>query len=151
MKISPSISIVIPAYNESRRLPATLQQIATYIEQATIPVLEIIVVDDGSTDGTAEVVDAFRKSHPLVQLIRNGTNRGKGYSVRRGMLAAKGEWVLFSDADLSTPIEELSRLLSVATDRNAAVVIGSRAVDRSMVEIRQSPLRQLAGMTFNLL
>ena len=106
---------------------------------------EILVVDDGSRDGTTKVA-----SGEGVRLLRNPGNRGKGYSVKHGMLEAKGEWCLFTDADLSSPIGELEKLWSAAQAADAKVAVGSRAVDRSLVGVHQSPLRELSGRVFNL-
>lgn len=144
------LTIVIPAYNEQLRLPATLDIIARYAA-ASGRCAEILVVDDGSTDGTAGVVERSEGAIPGLRLIRNPGNRGKGYAVRHGMLAAQGEWILFTDADLSTPIEELEKLFDAARAENAAVVIGSRALRRELIEIRQPLGRELSGRMFNLL
>lgn len=110
----------------------------------------MVVVDDGSTDATVGVVEEFCRSHPAVRLLKNPGNRGKGYSVRHGMLEAKGDWILFSDADLSAPIEEMDRLLEAAEEQGAAVAIGSRALDRSLIAVHQSFFRETAGRVFNL-
>ena len=146
-----SLSIVIPAYNEEKRLPETLGCVLGYLRRRQWSFTEILVVDDGSRDGTASVVEKARQAEPAIRLLRNPGNRGKGYSVRHGMLEAKGDWVLFSDADLSTPIEQLDKLLEVARTRGASVVIGSRALDRSLIEVHQSVFRETAGRIFNLL
>ncbi len=114
-----------------------------------IPQSEIIVVDDGSRDGTAALVEAVARQDSRVRLLRNPGNRGKGYSVRHGMLEARYEWVLFSDADLSAPIEELDKLLQAALDRRAQVAIGSRALDRSLIGVHQGRLRELIGIVLN--
>ena len=140
-----SLSLIIPAYNEEARLPATFLALEKYFSSREWGFLEILVVDDGSRDGTAEAV---RKSP--YKLLQNPGNRGKGYSVRHGMLEAKGEWVLFSDADLSAPIEELDKLFEAAGSAGAAVAIGSRAVDRSLVSVHQSAMREYSGRFFNL-
>ena len=145
-----SLSIVIPAYNEEHRLPQTLQKVLNWIGGRNFPFLEVIVVDDGSRDGTARVVGEFAASHPCLRLLPNPGNRGKGYAVRHGMLKAKGEWILYTDADLSSPIEEIEKLCRTARQQNAAVAIGSRAVDRSLVEVHQPALRELSGRCFNL-
>lgn len=144
-----SITIVVPAYNEEQRLPATLSALVSYLERSPGRVAEILVVDDGSSDATAAVVDAFARSHACVLLLKNPGNRGKGYSVRHGMLEAKGDSILFTDADLSTPIEELDNLRAVAARSGADVVIGSRALDRSLIAVHQSVFRENAGRIFN--
>jgi len=141
---------VIPAYNEAKRLPASLDSVMAYLAQASYAFAEVVVVDDGSKDSTAAVVKDYQRSHACVRSLSNPGNRGKGYSVRHGMLEAKGEWVLFSDADLSAPIEEISKLLAAAKKENAAVAIGSRALDRSLVAVHQSGFRELSGRFFNL-
>jgi len=146
-----SISIVLPAYNEEARLPVTLAAILSYLEARNWKEFEILVVNDGSVDGTAAVAERFRSRHPQVTLLENPGNRGKGYSVRHGMLKARGDWVLFSDSDLSAPIEELDKLMEAAAANNASVVIGSRALDRSLIKVHQSWFRETAGRIFNLL
>lgn len=140
-----SISIIIPAYNEEKRLAPTLAKIKDYLRRSQWDFIEILVVDDGSRDGTAEVA-----CQAGMRLVSNPGNHGKGYSVRHGILEAQGEWILFSDADLSTPIEEVDRLWASAERENASVVIGSRAVDRSLIGIRQPFLRDRIGRLFNL-
>lgn len=147
----PSLSIVIPAYNEAQRLGATLDRIAAYLNGARFTNPEIIVVDDGSNDGTAALVEKHAAADSRIRLLRNPGNRGKGYAVRHGMLEARGDWVLFSDADLSSPIEEVEDLLEAAAATDAAVAIGSRALDRSMVKTHQSAARELSGRFFNVL
>jgi len=146
-----SLSIVIPAFNEGQRLGASLEAVLGYLRGTPFEKHEVVVVDDGSSDDTAAVVDRFRATHPEVRLLRNPSNRGKGYSVRHGMLEASGDWILFTDADLSAPIEELGKLLDAATRRHAAVAIGSRALDRSLIGVHQSWFRENAGRMFNLL
>jgi len=141
----PALSIVIPAFNEELRIGASLEKIIPFIESRG-QAFEILVVDDGSTDATVQVVESF--GEPRLRVIRNPTNRGKGYSVRRGLLEAQGSWVLFTDADLSTPIEELDTLMSEAGP-GVDVVIGSRAIDRSKILVHQSRRRELAGILFN--
>lgn len=142
--------MVIPAYNEERRLPATLDRVLAWLDSQPLEFRELIVVDDGSTDGTAKLVESVRAAHLCVRLLENPGNRGKGYSVRHGMLEARGEWVLFSDADLSTPIEDAMQLFAVAMGAEADIAIGSRAVDRSLVSVHQSALRELSGRFFNV-
>ncbi len=143
---APDLSIIIPSYNEELRLPATLKQIASYIRSASQTV-EVIVVDDGSRDKTLAVADQFKSEIPFLRAVSNGENRGKGYSVRHGMQEARGEIVLFTDADLSAPIEEVDKLLPAMKDHDVA--IGSRAVDRSLISVHESPFREFAGIVFN--
>jgi dolichyl-phosphate beta-glucosyltransferase len=145
-----SLSIVIPAYNEENRLPQTLRQVADWLSCANFSFGEVIVVDDGSRDATARVVEDFANANAYVRLARNPGNRGKGYAVRHGMLEAKGEWILYTDADLSTPIGEIEKLCRAVHEQGAAIAIGSRAVDRSLVEVHQPALRELSGRFFNL-
>lgn len=140
------VSIVIPAFNEAARIEDSIWKIGEFIRRSPLS-FEVIIVDDGSSDGTAEVV---RKAGVKgLRLICNDTNHGKGYSVRQGVLAASGEYVLFTDADLSAPIEEANKLLDVAMNEGAEVVIGSRAMDRRSIEKRQSRFREWGGMGFN--
>jgi dolichyl-phosphate beta-glucosyltransferase len=147
---APELSIIIPAYNEEKRLPRALTQIRDYFARvrAAAGEIEIIVVDDGSTDGTVKIVEEWAPQEPFLRLVRNGENHGKGYSVRHGMLEARGRVTLFTDADLSSPIEESAKLLAAIAAGND-VAIGSRALDRSLIEIHQSPYRELAGIIFN--
>lgn len=148
-----SLSLVIPAYNEARRLPSTLQGVVKIITDRSFSDLEVIVVDDGSTDGTAACAEAAAESissaGATLRVLRNPRNRGKGHSVRRGMLASQCDWVLVSDADQSTPLGEIDKLLQAAREGNLEIVIGSRALDRSLIEIRQPILREVAGRVFN--
>ena len=109
-----SISIVIPAYNEEKRLPGTLDAVLRFVKSRDWDEVEVLVVNDGSRDGTAELVRSYGRDHGEVRLLENPGNRGKGYSVRHGMLEARGEWRLFTDADLSAPIEELPKLFETA-------------------------------------
>jgi glycosyltransferase involved in cell wall biosynthesis len=143
---TPELSIVIPSYNEELRLPTTLEQIAAFL-----PILgketEILVVDDGSKDRTAEVAESFQKTLPNLRVISNGVNRGKGFSVRHGMQEARGRSVLFTDADLSAPIEEAPKLLDALKAYDVA--IGSRALDRSLITVHESRFREFAGIIFN--
>lgn len=145
-----SLSIVIPAYNEEKRLPQTLEKVMDYLGTRKFQFVEVLVVDDGSRDKTAEVAEQASRRWPEVKLLRNPGNHGKGYSVRHGMLEAKGEWALFSDADLSAPIEELVHLEKAVADDRAAVAIGSRALNRGLIGVHQSKLRETAGRFFNL-
>jgi glycosyltransferase involved in cell wall biosynthesis len=148
--LTRSISIVIPAYNEEKRLPATLERVNCYLARGGWEFSEVLVVDDGSRDGTAAIAENFATGQPSIRVLRNPGNRGKGYSVRHGMLEAKGEWTLFSDADLSSPLEELEKLWSAARETGAQVAIGSRALDRSLIGVHQPMLRESAGKLFNL-
>ena len=141
------VSIVIPAYNEERRLGRTLERICGYTPTCCT-IREIVVVDDGSTDGTVPLVERWTENGCRTRLLRNPGNRGKGYSVRHGVLEARSPVILFSDADLSTPIEEIERLYP-AIER-APVVIGSRALPESVLEVHQPLYRELSGRAFNL-
>jgi len=143
---APELSIIIPAYNEETRLPETLRRIANYI-RASRRETEVLVVDDGSRDRTAAAAEPFGKDFPALRVLSNGVNRGKGFSVRRGMLAARGNIVLFTDADLSSPIEEADKLLAALEASDVA--IGSRALARSLISVHQSRLREFAGIVFN--
>lgn len=145
--IKPFLSVVVPAYNEERRLPQTLETIIAYLNRQAYD-SELIVVDDGSADQTARVVESFVASHPRVKLIRND-HRGKGYAVRTGVLAARGHIVLFSDADLSTPIEEIAQVLPWF-DRGYGVVIGSRE-GKGARRIKEPIYRHIMGRIFNMI
>jgi len=112
---------------------------------------EVLIVDDGSKDRTAQCVEAMREKIPGLRLLRNGGNKGKGFSIRHGFTQSRGRWVLLTDADLSTPLEELHKLLPYLTERGYAAAIGSRAVDPSKVEVPQGWLRRNMGITFNRL
>lgn len=140
-------SIVIPAFNEQARIGATLDRVMACI-QARGWSAEVLVVDDGSRDQTAAIVTAAAQKFPQIQLLRNSANRGKGYSVRNGILQARGEVVMFTDADLSAPIEEAERLFD-AIRHGADVAIGSRWLDRSRQTLRQPRYRRFFGRCFN--
>jgi glycosyltransferase involved in cell wall biosynthesis len=140
------LSIIIPAFNEERRLQKTLDRVRAFIESRP-GACEVIVVDDGSTDGTAKIVEKMSGIWPALRLLRNPGNRGKGYSVRHGMLDANGGIVLFTDADLSAPMEEADKLFAALKTHDAA--IGSRDVDRSLIEVHQPRSREIAGILFN--
>jgi len=148
--LNRSISIIIPAYNEEKRLPRTLAQIASYLDRTEWTFTEILVVDDGSSDRTAAFGEQFARTRPGVRVLRNPGNRGKGYSIRHGMLAAKAEWSLFTDADLSAPIEELDKLWLAIGKEPAEVAIGSRALNRALIGVHQSVFREYGGRVFNL-
>ena len=143
---SPDLSIIIPSYNEELRLPATLDRIVLYL-QTSHGTAEVLVVDDGSQDRTAAVAESYRAKIPSLRVVSNGVNRGKGYSVRHGMREARGRIALFTDADLSAPIEEAGKLIEAL--ENSDVAIGSRAVDRSLITVHESPFREFAGIVFN--
>jgi dolichyl-phosphate beta-glucosyltransferase len=147
--LTRSLSIIIPAWNERVRLPDTLRRVEEYLHANAWTFHEVIVVDDGSTDGTAETVSAIARENPHIRLLRNPGNRGKGYSVRHGMLEARGEWRLFSDADLSTPIEELEKLWCSVVQGKDEIAIGSRALDRSLIGVHQPGMRETFGRMFN--
>jgi len=142
----PIVSIIVPAFNEAGRIAESVRKIDAFIRQSPLR-LELIVVDDGSTDDTADVVRALNVKG--LRFIRNTENHGKGYTVRQGVLAARGEYVLFTDADLSAPIEEMDKLFQVALRDGADVVIGSRSLDRRCIENHQSRLREFGGIVFN--
>jgi glycosyltransferase involved in cell wall biosynthesis len=143
---SPKVSIVIPAFNEAVRIGDSLRKIEEFLVRLPFDT-EVLIVDDGSSDETSPIVKGVGFSR--LRLIRNETNHGKGFAVRMGTLAATGEYVLLSDADLSAPIEEMEKLLAAAETQNADVVIGSRAMNRSLIEIHQSRKRELGGILFN--
>ncbi len=143
----PNYSIVIPAYNEAARIPATLRNVVECVRTNGWSA-EVVVVDDGSTDATAEVVRKFAAGAPEVRLLQNPGNRGKGYSVRSGILQSLGEVVMFTDADLSAPMEEAQGLFD-AIANGADIAIGSRWLERTRQTIRQPLYRQFFGRCFN--
>ena len=142
------ISIIIPAYNEEKRIAATLTKILNYLS-AKDYLWEIILVDDGSSDRTVETAKEAIKDERL-KVIKNPVNKGKGYSVKRGVMTSRGEIILFSDADLSTPIEELDKMI-LWLNEGYDIVIGSRALPESAIEIRQPWYREIMGKTFNVM
>lgn len=145
----PYLSIVIPAYNEESRIGSTLEGTFRYLDEQDYS-SEVIVVDDGSTDGTArEVLGYSAGAGGRLKLMENPGNRGKGYSVRNGMMAAEGEILLFYDADLATPTSEIVKVISPIEEGRYDVVFGSRALDRSLIGTRQSALRELIGRAGN--
>lgn len=143
----PRLSIVIPAHNEERRLPHSLERIAEYLNARQLDA-ELIVVGDHCSDRTAACAQAFAPRFRRFQLLQTTPEHyGKGGAVRTGVLAARGDMVLFTDADLSAPIEEADKLLAALETHDVA--IGSRAVDRGLIEVHQSRRRELAGILFN--
>jgi dolichyl-phosphate beta-glucosyltransferase len=145
----PYLSVVIPAYNEEQRLQSSLERVLTYLDRQPFS-SEILVVDDGSTDQTATIARRYAGEHARVRILRYTPNRGKGHAVRVGMSEADGQLMLLCDADLSTPIEELEKLISFLDD-GYDVVIGSRALPDSDLRVHQPWLRERLGRTFNLL
>ncbi len=143
----PRLSIVIPAYNESARIEAALTSVLACAESRAWDA-EILVVDDGSSDNTPAIIQHWMASHPNLHLIQNPGNRGKGYSVRNGLLQASGDIVLFTDADLSAPIEEAERLIA-AIQAGADVAIGSRWLDKQKQTVHQPLYRRFFGRCFN--
>jgi glycosyltransferase involved in cell wall biosynthesis len=146
----PYLSIVLPAYNEEQRISSSLEQIRQWMQSKSFPV-ELILVDDGSSDRTPAILAEFQKATPDCQLLRNQPNRGKGFSVRRGVLEAQGKYALFTDADLSAPIEEADKLLAAIEQTGADAAIGSRALDRLLIGVHQPWTREFSGRCFNLL
>jgi dolichyl-phosphate beta-glucosyltransferase len=147
--LMPAYSIVIPAYNEGARIGGTLDKVLTYAAERGWDA-EVVVVNDGSGDNTVAIVRRYEQKHPKLRLLENPGNRGKGYSVRNGMLHARGEVLLFSDADLSSPIEEAPKLFAAIAE-GADVAIGSRWLQRDLQTQKQPLYRQLFGRIFNLL
>lgn len=142
-----SLTVVIPAYNEERRIGRTLERVLAYLRES-VQRFEVIVVDDGSSDATRDIVRSMAGSEPRIKLIALERNRGKGMAVRRGMLAGEGEWLLFTDADLSTPIEEIETL-AASMQAGADIAIGSRSLQGARVDIHQPWYREAMGKTFN--
>ncbi len=149
--MTPSISVIVPAYNEASRLGNSLQTISEYLKQYGNT--ELIVVDDGSADQTAVVAEAVlgHRGNVSTRLIRYSPNRGKGYAVRAGLLASRAPIALFTDADLSTPITELPRLVEPIARGECDIGFGSRALDRSLIGVRQPFMRETGGRVFNLI
>jgi glycosyltransferase involved in cell wall biosynthesis len=143
----PELSIVIPAYNESSRIERALDRVMTCVAEQNWDA-EVLVIDDGSTDDTATIVQQWMERFPRLHLVKNPGNRGKGYSVRNGLLQAAGDIVMFTDADLSAPMEEAERLIAALHD-GADVAIGSRWMDRTRQTIHQPLYRQFFGRCFN--
>lgn len=150
--MSLPLSIIIPAFNEAERLGDSLKTILAYLENQN-PNAEIIVVDDGSSDQTATVAEAVFAEKPQIaaRVIRYEQNRGKGFAVRTGLLAARGEVALFSDADLSTPITETAKLVEPIQTSECDVTFGSRALDRTLIGTHQPWRREQSGKVFNMI
>lgn len=146
----PYLSIVIPAYNEALRVAGTLEDVRKFAASKPYET-EVVLVDDGSSDGTVELFKEFQSVWPGTHVLSNGVNRGKGFSVRRGVLEARGKVILFTDADLSAPIEEADKLLAALESEAADAAIGSRALNRKLIGVRQPWRREYAGRCFNLL
>lgn len=145
------LSIIVPAYNEEGRIGRTLEETLQYLERQDYD-SELIVINDGSRDRTSQVVESYiEKFGSRLRLLENPGNRGKGYSVRAGMLEGRGEILLFFDADLSTPLSEVEQVLAPIRDNQYDIVFGSRGIDRSMIGTHQSKLRELTGQIGNLI
>jgi glycosyltransferase involved in cell wall biosynthesis len=150
--MNPKLSIVVPAYNEAARLGESLRVIVAYLQDQREP-SEVIVVDDGSTDNTAEVAEEnLSAAGPVAtRVIRYEQNRGKGHAARTGLLAARANIAVFSDADLSTPITETPKLADAIREGECDLVFGSRALDRCLIGVHQSWRREQGGRLFNLI
>lgn len=144
-EVLPSLSVILPAYNESHRLPQTLKELREYL-QGGFPVHEVIVVDDGSSDGTAAIVENEARNWPELHVIRQPRNMGKGAAVRRGCLAASHELVLFTDADLATPISEIEAMLPHFRHQRYAAVVGVRTYQEN-----ESKWRRVIGLSLQIL
>lgn len=144
------VSVIIPAFNEELRLPATLDSVCAYLEGSVDRDYEVIVVDDGSSDGTADFVRSYEEKNERVKLISYEENQGKGYAVRTGMLAAKGDYVIYNDADGSSPIEELEKLIK-SIDSGHDLAFGSRAKPDDSRFVDALAYRKYMGNTFNLI
>lgn len=144
------LSIIIPAYNEEKRIEKTIQNIVSYLSKKFADNYEIIIVDDRSKDKTVEIVKKLSRENEKIKIMVNEENYGKGYSVKKGMLNAQGKYLLFSDADLSTPIEELDKLL-FWIEKGYDIAIGSRSLKDSQVIVHQPFYREMMGKIFNKL
>jgi glycosyltransferase involved in cell wall biosynthesis len=147
---SPYLSVVMPAYNEASRIGASLEKVVEYLRTRNFPA-ELLVVDDGSSDDTPAILEEAAQRFSALRVLRHEPNRGKGYTVRRGALEARGELVLFTDADLSSPIEEANKLIAALESAHADATVGSRALERRLIGIRQPFYREYSGRVFNLL
>ncbi|HEU4390794.1 MAG TPA: dolichyl-phosphate beta-glucosyltransferase [Blastocatellia bacterium] len=152
--MAPLVSIVIPAYNEESRIGPTLDEVLRFLS-AQPYASEVVIVDDGSTDRTPEIVAGeigrYAAAGCELRVFTNKPNRGKGYSVRRGITESRGVVALFTDADLSSPIAESSKLINPITEGQVDVAFGSRAIDRSLIGVHQPLLREYGGRVFNLI
>jgi dolichyl-phosphate beta-glucosyltransferase len=146
----PFLTIVVPAFNETARLGGSLKSIRSYADSKPFA-LEVIVVDDGSRDRTPELLAEYASHFPAMRVLCNEQNHGKGYTVRRGVLEARGEFVAFTDADLSAPVEDLDQLLQALESSGAEAAVGSRALKRELIGIHQPWFREFGGRLFNLL
>ena len=146
------LSIVIPAYNEEKRIGRSLDAVLRFLETQNYSA-DVIVVDDGSSDGTARIVSeripGYREAGHELRVLTNKPNRGKGYSVQRGLTEANGEIVIFSDADFSSPITEAPKLIDPISAGHADVTLGSRALNRKLIGVHQPRMREFGGMVFN--
>jgi dolichyl-phosphate beta-glucosyltransferase len=149
MKKVESVSVVISAYNEERRTAGRLQKVCRYLDTVAED-WEVIVVDDGSSDATYRIVAEFAKWCSKVHILKNEINRGKGYSVKKGVLKGRGEYILSSDADLSAPIQEMEKLLRYLSE-GYDIAIGSRGLPESDIRIHQPWYREGMGKIFNIL
>ncbi len=143
------VSVIIPAYNEEKRITPTIHSVVDYFDKSEIQDYEIIIVLDGSKDKTLEVVTKLSKKYKKIKIINNKINRGKGAVVKQGILESKGEYVLFMDADNSTHIDELDKILPVMR-QGVDVVVGSRDMKDSKIEVRQARYKELLGDLGNL-
>src|SRR5256885_10695754 len=144
----PGLAIILPSFNKDLRLPVRVAHISAYVRLGHRDP-EIIFFDVGRPNPAADIAQSFSGEIPRLRVLSNGENRGKGYSVRHGMLEARGRLVLFTDADLSAPIDEADKLLHAL--ENYDVAIGSRALDRSLISVHESRFREFAGIIFNLI
>lgn len=142
------LSIIIPAYNEEKVIGATIERVVEYFRGRDVD-FEVIIVDDGSSDATARIAAEKSKQYANIQFIRNEVNRGKGFAVRTGVLAAEGEWILFLDADLSTAPEEFGKFIAHMTTHD--IIIGSRAIRGSVITVHQPFFREFIGRLLNKL
>jgi dolichyl-phosphate beta-glucosyltransferase len=150
--MKPTVSIIIPAFEEQERLGDSVRKILRYIESENLSA-ELIIVDDGSNDKTAEIGEQTCAEFPEIntKVIRYEENRGKGFAVKTGLLAAQADVALFSDADLSTPIEELPKLVKPIQNGDFDVTFGSRALDRNLIGVHQPWRREQGGKVFNFI